>query len=76
MLGRSDTDYREYLYQEYNPGMEVVKRMDRQEVQKTNGADFGTSELIRYLKIINGFLFPLPLNNYNQQEDYDDRQKG
>lgn len=55
--------------------MEVVKRMDRQEVKKTNGADFGTSELIRYLKIINGFLFPLPLNNYNQQEDYDDRQK-
>ena len=75
MLGRYDTDYREYLYQKYNPGMEVVKRMDRQEVKKTNGADFGTSELIRYLKIINGFLFPLPLNNYNQQEDYDDRQK-
>ena len=49
--------------------------MDRQEVKKTNGADFGTSELIRHLTIINGFLFPLPLSNLNQQEDYDDRQK-
>ena len=44
----------------------------QREVQKMNGADFGTSELIRHFIIINGFPFPLPLSSYNQQEDFDD----
>ena len=52
--------------------MELVTRIGQREVQKMNGADFGTSELIRHLGIINGFPFPLPLSNYNQQEDFDD----
>ena len=52
--------------------MELVIRIDQREVQKTSGADFGTSELIRHSKVINGFPFPLPLSNYNQQEDFDD----
>ncbi len=52
--------------------MELVRRIDQREVQKTNGADFGTSELIRRATVINGFPFPLPLSNYNQQEDFDD----
>ena len=52
--------------------MVLVIRIDQREVQGTNGADFGTSELIRHLTIINGFPFPLPLSNYNQQEDFDD----
>ena len=38
--------------------MEAVMKMDRQEVQKTNGADFGTSELIRYYKNHQWFSFP------------------
>ena len=44
----------------------------QREVQKMNGADFGTSELIRHFIIINGCPFPLPLSSYNQQEDFDD----
>ena len=52
--------------------MELVIRIGQREVQKMNGADFGTSELIRHSIIINGFPFPLPLSNYNQQEDFDD----
>ena len=52
--------------------MELVTRIGQREVQRTSGADFGTSELIRHLIIINGFPFPLPLSNYNQQEDFDD----
>ena len=52
--------------------MVLVIRIGQQEVQETNGADFGTSELIRYSTVINGFPFPLPLSNYNQQEDFDD----
>ena len=52
--------------------MELVIRIGQREVQKMNGADFGTSELIRHYIIINGFPFPLPLNCKNQQEDFDD----
>jgi len=52
--------------------MELVRRIDQREVQRTSGADFGTSELIRHLTIINGFPFPLPLSTLNQQEDFDD----
>jgi hypothetical protein len=52
--------------------MELVRRNDQREVQKTNGADFGTSELIRHSTVINGFPFPLPLSNCNQQEEFDD----
>ena len=52
--------------------MESVTKRDQREAQWTDGADFGTSELIRYFTIINGFPFPLPLSNYNQQEDFDD----
>ena len=44
----------------------------QREVQRTNGAGFGTSELIRHSIVINGFPFPLPLNCKNQQEDFDD----
>ena len=53
--------------------MELVTQKDQREVHGINGADFGTSELIHHFIIINGFPFPLPLSNYNQQEDYDDR---
>ena len=53
--------------------MVLIIRIGQREVQKTSGADFGTSELIRHLGIINGFPFPLPLSNFNQQEDFDDR---
>ena len=52
--------------------MESVTKKDQREVQWADGADFGTSELIRYLTIINGFPFPLPLSTLNQQEDFDD----
>ena len=52
--------------------MELVRRIDQREVQRTGGADFGTSELIRHLGVINGFPFPLPLSTLNQQEDFDD----
>ena len=52
--------------------MELVIRIGQREVQKMNAADFGTSELIRHLIIINGFPFPLPLSHNNQQEDFDD----
>ena len=52
--------------------MELVTRIGQREVQEMNGADFGTSELIRHSIVINGFPFPLPLSNYNQQEDFDD----
>lgn len=52
--------------------MVLVSRIGQQEVQRTSGADFGTSELIRRLGIINGFPFPLPLSNFNRQEDFDD----
>ena len=52
--------------------MELVIRIGQREVQKMNGADFGTSELIRHYIIIYGFPIPLPLCNYNQQEDFDD----
>ena len=52
--------------------MESVTKKDQREVQRTDGADFGTSELIRHLGIINGFPFPLPLSTLNQQEDFDD----
>ena len=52
--------------------MELDRRIDQREVQRTSGADFGTSELIRHLGIINGFPFPLPLSTLNQQEDFDD----
>lgn len=52
--------------------MELVRKKGQQEVQKANGADFGTSELIRHSTVINGFPFPLPLSNYSQQEDFDD----
>ena len=52
--------------------MDLVRRIGQQEVQRTSGADFGTSELIRHLGIINGFPFPLPLSTLNQQEDFDD----
>ncbi len=46
--------------------MESVTKKDQREVQRTDGADFGTSELIRYFTIINGFPFPYPLNGNNQ----------
>ena len=46
--------------------MESVKKKDLREVQRTDGADFGTSELIRYILIINGFPFPYPLNGNSQ----------
>ncbi len=46
--------------------MESVTKRDQREVQRTDGADFGTSELIRYFTIINGFPFPYPLNGNNQ----------
>ena len=52
--------------------MVLVIRIGQKEVEETSGADFGTSELIRHLLIINGFPFPLPLSNYNQQEEFDD----
>ena len=52
--------------------MELVTQKDQREVHGINGADFGTSELIRHLTIINGFPFPLPLSTLNQQEDFDD----
>ena len=52
--------------------MELVRKKGQREVLRTNGADFGTSELIRHLGIINGFPFPLPLSTLNQQEDFDD----
>ena len=52
--------------------MDLGRRIGQREVQRTSGADFGTSELIRHSIIINGFPFPLPLSNYNQQEDFDD----
>lgn len=52
--------------------MELGRKKGQREVQRTSGADFGTSELIRHLTVINGFPFPLPLSNYNQQEDFDD----
>ena len=55
--------------------MELVRKKGQREVQKANGADFGTSELIRHSTVINGFPFPLPLSNYNQQEDFDDDRK-
>ena len=55
--------------------MELITIKGQQEVQKTNGADFGTSELIRHLIVINGFPFPLPLSTLNQQEDFDDDRK-
>ena len=50
----------------------TLQNIDQREVQRTSGADFGTSELIRHLGIINGFPFPLPLSTLNQQEDFDD----
>ena len=46
--------------------MESVTKRDQREVQRTDGADFGTSELIRYFTIINGFPFPYPLNGNKQ----------
>ena len=46
--------------------MELVTQKDQREVHGINGADFGTSELIRYFTIINGFPFPYPLNGNNQ----------
>lgn len=46
--------------------MESVTKRDQREVQRTDGADFGTSELIRYFTIINGFPFSYPLNGNNQ----------
>ena len=49
-----------------NIGMELVRKINQREVQRTSGADFGTSELIRYFTIINGFPFPYPLNGNNQ----------
>lgn len=53
--------------------MDLVRINDQQEVLKTDGAHFGTSELVcLFNTIINGFPFPLPLSNYNQQEDFDD----
>lgn len=52
--------------------MELARKIDQQEVLNTNSANLGTSELIRYSTDINGFPFPLPLSNYNQQEDFDD----
>ena len=52
--------------------MEVVTRIGQREVQKMNGADFGTSELIRHLTIINGFPFPFTVEFFYQQEDFDD----
>ena len=52
--------------------MELVRKKGQREVLRTNGAEFGTSELIRHSIVINGFPFPLPLSNYNQQEDFDD----
>lgn len=52
--------------------MDLVRRIGQREVQRTSGADFGTSELIRHSIIINGFPFPLPLSHNNQQEDFDD----
>ena len=52
--------------------MVLVSRIGQQEVQRTSGADFGTSELIRHSIVINGFPFPLPLSNFNRQEDFDD----
>ena len=42
--------------------MESVTKKDQREVQWADGADFGTSELIRYLTIINGFPFPYPVD--------------
>ena len=51
----------------------ISNQTDQREVERVDGAHFGTSELICLLKlIINGFPFPLPLSNYNQQEDFDD----
>ena len=52
--------------------MVLVIRIGQREVQETSGADFGTSELIRHSIIINGFPFPFPLSNFNQQEDFGD----
>ena len=52
--------------------MELVRRIDQREVQRTSGADFGTSELIRHFIIINGFPFPLTVDELDQQEDFDD----
>ena len=54
--------------------MESVTKRDQREVQRTDGASFGTSELIcRLIAIINGFPFPFPLNCKNQQEQSDGR---
>lgn len=56
--------------------MDLVRINDQQEVLKTDGANFGTAELVcLFNTIINGFPFPLPLSNYNQQEDFDDDRK-
>ena len=52
--------------------MVFVIRIGQQEVQEMSGEDFGTSELIRHLLIINGFPFLLPLSNYKQQKEFDD----
>ena len=52
--------------------MESVTKKDQREVQWADGADFGTSELIRHLTIINGFPFPFTVEYFYQQEDFDD----
>lgn len=51
----------------------ISNQTDQREVERVDGAHFGTSELICLLNlVINGFSFPLPLNCKNQQEDFDD----
>ena len=55
--------------------MVFTDRKGQQEGYRMDGADFGTSELIRYFTIINGFHFPYPLNGTTEctrQEDFDD----
>ena len=52
--------------------MELVRRIGQQEVQRTSGADFGTSELTCLTIIINGFPFPFTVEYFYQQEDFDD----
>ena len=49
-----------------NSLMVFTDRKGQQEGYRMDGADFGTSELIRYFTIINGFPFPYPLDGNNQ----------
>jgi hypothetical protein len=44
--------------------MVLVSRIGQQEVKKTSGADFGTSELTCLTIIINGFPFPFTVEYF------------